>query len=783
MIPKPKYVLGTTYTLSLVFFESVVFQYIDKDKNNLKACLIICDNEGHQRALSEAPALQGAARDYMVQPAPISGCFHPKVWIVVGEDEAVLLVGSGNLTQAGFINNAECFDAIHFKQEAPIEPAMLKSVQKFLTGLAQLWPEQDRKHVLCSEMLTRMSETVGNLPTATSDSSESPRFIHYFNGKLISQLPDDPEASELFIASPYFANSLKGLDEFTRKYPKAKLNIFPAVHGQKATDFPLKAFKAKHPKAMISRLNTEPKTKAFAHLKLYAIRNGGPNAWLCCTSSNCTQAAWVEPNIEAGLLRQIPAKRVGNYFAKDSTRLPEANISLARESNATTTIQCWASDTSTGIDIAIPTSEEKTTPWKNARITVRAGSALGCYEKPDMFQSGLTSHINWGSFPNWNRRHPGAVLLEIEANDSNNSPIRATCFLEDRIQLSADPEHRKALRGASALLDPEAMPDMADVSALFELVRNLFDGTLIKRTPHDSGIPPTKQAEEENTAVALWPPEEHVQIHNSKFGQTEAGKIKFFQRILTKLLGGSDPGEGSPTKKTTPDTGQNDEDDNNDNSSDAEKRLVKQQEDASKRAKRMWNEAQQSFNRLYDRLNAYYITADSAKNLWPAAIYNFLAILATMSSAKRLLPELRESSLAQEDCDSFLWLILRKRIQDEDFCPPKNYRITYKTTKFPSIADNLFEEFHIRIHPDLALLPLALVIDQKMRTVQDIRPSRWIDYTNQLFEPNYTPDEGARKACRRIWHTYVCDRKNATDEQFDTTFDELFAPRHKNATP
>ncbi|MBT3289092.1 MAG: hypothetical protein HN904_26670 [Victivallales bacterium] len=41
-VKKPKYVLGTTYTLSLAFFESVVFPHIDRSR--LKSCVLICDH-------------------------------------------------------------------------------------------------------------------------------------------------------------------------------------------------------------------------------------------------------------------------------------------------------------------------------------------------------------------------------------------------------------------------------------------------------------------------------------------------------------------------------------------------------------------------------------------------------------------------------------------------------------------------------------------------------------------------------------------------------------------
>jgi hypothetical protein len=74
LVSKPRYILGTTYTLSLAFFESAIFPEIDR--SSLKSCLIVCDTLGYHNALTEAAALQGAAQDYMVVTAPISGSFH-----------------------------------------------------------------------------------------------------------------------------------------------------------------------------------------------------------------------------------------------------------------------------------------------------------------------------------------------------------------------------------------------------------------------------------------------------------------------------------------------------------------------------------------------------------------------------------------------------------------------------------------------------------------------------------------------------------------------------------
>src|SRR5580700_626627 len=113
----PTYVLGTTYTVSLAFFEGLVFPEINR--NQLRRCLLLCDRVGFQRALVEASALRLVGREYMAVCAPTPHSFHPKIWLLIGEDEAALLVGSGNLTQSGFMTNLELFDAVRLTKDGP----------------------------------------------------------------------------------------------------------------------------------------------------------------------------------------------------------------------------------------------------------------------------------------------------------------------------------------------------------------------------------------------------------------------------------------------------------------------------------------------------------------------------------------------------------------------------------------------------------------------------------------------------------------------------------------
>jgi hypothetical protein len=193
----------------------------------------------------------------------------------------------------------------------------------------------------------------------------------------------------------------------------------------------------------------------------------------------------------------------------------------------------------------------------------------------------------------------------------------------------------------------------------------------------------------------------------------------------------------------------------------------------------MWRNAQHNYKRLHDRLTELCPTSENAKNVWPAAIYTLLSILATMKAAKRLMPELRFSPLTVDCCDGFLRLVLNQRRQDADFCCPKYLR--YRSTKFPALANDLLDTFNIRAHPDLALLPVALVVDKKMRTEQDLFPKEWDGYLSQLYDSTFVPDAGTHEASRRLWRNYVCHR-NVPDAEFDKTFDAIFAIRLSRTT-
>src|SRR5690554_784418 len=116
-------VLFTTYSLSLSFFEAVVIDALIR--GGARNPTILSDPEGVRAGLSELGA-RLVGRDYELLPVErIGGVFHPKLSAFLGDDDAHLLVGSGNLTFGGWGGNFEQIEHLHpsFAPEAIADAA------------------------------------------------------------------------------------------------------------------------------------------------------------------------------------------------------------------------------------------------------------------------------------------------------------------------------------------------------------------------------------------------------------------------------------------------------------------------------------------------------------------------------------------------------------------------------------------------------------------------------------------------------------------------------------
>ena len=112
-----RHALFTTYALSLSFFESEVLRPLLF--GGCDDIWLIADAEGYRASLMERRSMR-VGQEYRLVPAALpKGVFHAKSIYLSGDDDDLLIVGSGNVTFAGHgRNNIENFEALVPEQHA-----------------------------------------------------------------------------------------------------------------------------------------------------------------------------------------------------------------------------------------------------------------------------------------------------------------------------------------------------------------------------------------------------------------------------------------------------------------------------------------------------------------------------------------------------------------------------------------------------------------------------------------------------------------------------------------
>jgi hypothetical protein len=202
---------------------------------------------------------------------PCTGSFHPKVWVLVEEDKAALLVGSGNLTQSGFMGNVELFDGLLLEEGGP-NRAVAEDLSNFLSGLRSLWAGTGDERLLAVETLSEMQEATNALARRMpEDPSPTLRFLSNFEGPLVRQFSEffDPGGT-LHVAAPYFGGSPAGVSTLRSVLSPKKVKVFPAVHAGDTVDVPVEQL-TKTRGVSVHALQLSAEKAGFAHLKLYGF--------------------------------------------------------------------------------------------------------------------------------------------------------------------------------------------------------------------------------------------------------------------------------------------------------------------------------------------------------------------------------------------------------------------------------------------------------------------------------------------------------------------------------
>ena len=137
-------------------------------------------------------AVRGAGWDWLDGRAWCRGAFHPKLVVAAGDSAAAILVGSGNATPAGWVDNAEIW--VRINATADSCPATVADIAEWLTRLPDhisVSPGVADSLISAAKRLTRFPAT-----------EPGPRFAHNLDDPIAAALPAGP-VDTLTVSSPF----------------------------------------------------------------------------------------------------------------------------------------------------------------------------------------------------------------------------------------------------------------------------------------------------------------------------------------------------------------------------------------------------------------------------------------------------------------------------------------------------------------------------------------------------------------------------------------------------
>jgi hypothetical protein len=188
-------VLVLTYTSTLEYFE----RFALADARALGALVTVISDATMVHA--DPVVVRRAGTQYLDARALCpQGAFHPKLFVIVGDGQARVAIGSGNLTIAGWNANAEIWTVLRADQDGG--PQTLRPVAGFLRDLAAsavlLGPG-------AAPALVRVADRLDELPA----DAPGPELLHSLHRPIADQLPEGP-VEDLVLYSPFHDTALAG---------------------------------------------------------------------------------------------------------------------------------------------------------------------------------------------------------------------------------------------------------------------------------------------------------------------------------------------------------------------------------------------------------------------------------------------------------------------------------------------------------------------------------------------------------------------------------------------
>lgn len=283
--------LMTTFNFEIPFFERAILGPLLA--NNVRKISVFIDAEEFNRSLTDVNS-SGLGRKYVVNPVPMTGAFHPKIILLLGEKCARLFVGSANFTTTGLMTNNEVFNFIDYTPQKPEYLDVINDAINFFLDM------NSRSYGLDDRLIKDVKDYTYYHRTAPNGHL---RLLFNTRHSFLEQLRDllPANISSVRIAVPYYDNQLSAVQQFREMFPDADISLYAQ---NKKASFPVAWHQAHEDLADVTpftgfKSGKDNTRNNFYHGKVFLFESE-EKSYAFYGSANCTWAALGKGSADGG---------------------------------------------------------------------------------------------------------------------------------------------------------------------------------------------------------------------------------------------------------------------------------------------------------------------------------------------------------------------------------------------------------------------------------------------------------------------------------------------------
>ncbi|MGJ1204605.1 hypothetical protein [Sphingobacterium lactis] len=222
----------TTFSFDFYFFEMKAMKWLRSC--GVRNINVFIDGYYYSELMRQATGEEmQLTAGYSLYPVFQNSVFHPKIWMLFGDKEGLLIVGSGNLTNSGNGNNDEIWGAYHFDIRSTENAPIFSSAWNYLSMLSSTVKGQMNEKT--TRWIIEHSKWLNELPAVKPfeflNTSQKEKVAFLFNSEtssiwneLLKHISNE-KIVEITTISPFYDSKGKVLQELKNLFPKADINV------------------------------------------------------------------------------------------------------------------------------------------------------------------------------------------------------------------------------------------------------------------------------------------------------------------------------------------------------------------------------------------------------------------------------------------------------------------------------------------------------------------------------------------------------------------------------